>query len=321
MQLNRFDFNLLKALDALLKERNVTRAADRLAHSQPAMSGALKRLRDELKDQLLVRVGREMQLTPLAQALAISVPELINSIQCVLDTKLGFDPSTAKRGFNVAMSDYASTVLWPAVLRRFNEEAPYITCHVQKVDETTFNGIMGGDIDLFIGLPAWEDIHEGRAGVDLSSKLLFSDDFVCMVSNDHPYVYGELTLQQYREFPHGIVRFSPQSELLVEGALRSAGFDYQIGLTAPNFVSLILMLPHTRLIATVPRALATMLATTLPLTVYECPITLPRLDEVLVWHSRTALDPAHEYVRRVVQESAITLGHRVIKAEDNKLAI
>jgi LysR family nod box-dependent transcriptional activator len=308
MQLIRFDFNLLKALDALLIEKSVTRAAERVCLSQPAMSGALKRLRDELNDQLLVRVGREMELTPLAQALARSVPELVSSIQSVLDTKLSFDPATARRAFNFAMSDYASSVLLPDVLRRLNEEAPYITCHVQTVDATTLGGLLNGDIDLvLIGFPKWHELDESGSGAELLSELLFSDDFVCLVAADHPAISGALTVQQFSEFPHGIVRFGRVSNLAVEGAMHAAGCEYQVGLSAPNFVSLILMLPHTKLIATVPRRLALMLSRTLPLRVMESPIALPRLDEVLVWHPRAALDPAHDYFRSIVRASAQNL--------------
>jgi DNA-binding transcriptional LysR family regulator len=125
-----------------------------------------------------------------------------------------------------------------------------------------------------------------------------------VVAKDHPDILDGLTMRQYSEFPHGIVRFSRRSELIVERALRAAGLDYQLGVTVPNFVSLILMLPHTRLIATVPRRLALLLANTLPLRVLECPIPIPRLDEVLVWHPRAALDPAHDYIRSVIFASA-----------------
>jgi len=308
MHLIRFDFNLLKALDALLIEKSVTRAAGRVCLSQPAMSGALKRLRDELNDQLLVRVGRENELTPLAQALARSVPELLSSIQNVLDTKLSFDPVNARRAFNFAMSDYASAVLLPEVLRRLSEEAPYITCHVHAVDDTSLSGLLNGDIDLvLIGFPKWDELNQSASDAELLSELLFSDDFVCVVAADHPAISRALTVQQYSEFPHGSVRFGKVSNLLIEGALHAAGCEYQVGLTAPNFVSLILMLPHTRLIATVPRRLALMLSKALPLRVLESPIALPRLNEVLVWHPRTALDPAHDYFRSVVCAAANSL--------------
>lgn len=311
MRIQNFDLNLLKALDALLMERSVTKAAERVFLSQPAMSGALRRLRDELNDQLLVRRGRDMELTPLAEKLAVSVGEMLRSIQDMLATQICFDPATARRSFNLAMTDYASMVLMPRILERLADEAPFISCNVQVVDETVLTGLMGGDIDLFVGVREWLEENQAKSPAGLHSEPLFSDDFVCIVGNDHPEIGDTLSLDQYCAIPHGLVGFPRQVESIVERQWRLAGLDLRIGVTAPNFAALVLMLPHTRLIATVQRRLAMALAKGLSLRVIESPLPIPPLEEMLIWHPRAALDPAHDYIRSLFFAAAneIVAGH------------
>ena len=304
MQLHRFDLNLLKSLDALLTEKNVTRAAERVFLSQPAMSGALKRLREELNDQLLIRVGRDMELTPLASTLSVTLRVLLQSIQELLDTKLSFDAATARRSFNLAMTDYASMVLLPYVLERLATEAPYISCNVQPIDASAAARMMGGDIDLLVGAREWTEEQQDRGAVTLCVEPLFSDDFVCILPKDHAVSQGGLTLERYTELPHALVEFSRHAESIVERQWRAAGLDIRVSVTTPNFATLILVLPRTRLIATVPRRVAEISAQTLGLKMLECPLTFPSLEEWMVWHPRASLDPAHEYIRSVFVDAA-----------------
>lgn len=304
MTIQNFDLNLLKALDALLAERSVTKAAEQIHLSQPAMSGALKRLRDEFRDQLLIRNGREMDLTPLGRSLAGNVHEVLKSIRGILETQVQFDPATARRSIRLAMTDYAAMVLMPHVLERLCRESPFINCNVQIVDETVASALVNGDVDIFVGVREWIDQTEGRAATTLQSEPLFSDDFVCIVADDHPEIDGTLDLAQYCALSHGLVRFPRQLESLVERNWRHAGLDLQIGVIASNFATLLLMIPHTRLVATVQRRLARVLTAALPLRCVECPLPMPALEERLIWHPKAALDPAHGYVRALIFESA-----------------
>ena len=304
MQLRNFDLNLLKSLDALLTERSVTRAAERVYLSQPAMSGALRRLRDEFRDQLLIRKGREMDLTPLAKSLAVSVRQMLDSIQLMLDTQLRFDPLTARRSFNFVMTDYAAMVIMPHVVDRLSRDAPFIRCNVQAVDEAVASHMLSGDVDLFIGIQGWLDQTEAKSSVTFCSEPLFADDFVCIIADDHPEIGDFMSMEQYCSMSHGLVRFPRQVESLVERQWHHSGLDLQVGLATANFATLVLMLPHTRLIATVQRRLAHTLARALPLRVVECPLAIPALEERLVWHPRAALDPAHDFIRSLLFDSA-----------------
>src|SRR5579872_1149153 len=152
MQLNRFDLNLLIALDALLHEKNVTRAAERVFVSQPAMSAALQKLRDYFNDPLLVRVGRDMELTPRGLSLVEPVREALLRIQATLGTQPTFDPATVKRTFTVIVTDEAAGGVVPAVLRRVAREAPGVQCHIEQVSHTSLSRIEYGDADLCLCL-------------------------------------------------------------------------------------------------------------------------------------------------------------------------
>src|SRR5690606_27228810 len=204
MQLNRFDLNLLIALDALLHEKNVTRAAERVYVSQPAMSAALQKLRDYFNDPLLVRVGRDMQLTPRGLSLVEPVREALLRIQATLGTQPTFDPATVEREFTVISSAESELRVMPAVLRRVSREAPGVRCHIEHFSETTLSRLEYGDADIYLGannlrlfglkaFPDWLRV------VDLRPM-----EWVCIASKDHPTLRDELTEEQYRTLPHVI---------------------------------------------------------------------------------------------------------------------
>jgi DNA-binding transcriptional LysR family regulator len=304
MQFGNFDLNLLRTLDALLVEKSVTRAAERLCISQPAMSGALQRLRDYFKDQLLIRMGREMELTPLAESLATPVRAALLQIQATLATRPNFDPAVARRQFNVAMSDYASLVLMPPVLRRLAVEAPYMTCHVETLTDASFNRVETGDLDFVATVENWHLFRRDGVAQDLKMRRLFSDDFVCVVDANHPAVGEVLTIEQYKALPHISVRFGHRLITLVEQAWKLAEFDINVAATGPSFSALLFMLPGTQMIATIQRRFARALAASLPLRVIECPFPVEPLQEALMWHARSEFDPGHQYLRRIFSEAA-----------------
>jgi LysR family transcriptional regulator, nod-box dependent transcriptional activator len=307
MQLNTFDLNLLRALDALLVERNVTRASERLFVTQPAMSGALQRLRDNFGDQLLVRVGREMELTPLARSLVAPVREVLLQIQATLETRPSFEPKLARRNFKVAMSDYATLVLMPAVLRLLAIEAPFMTCHVEALTELSYGRLENGELDFCASVDDWHLFGNYEPGQVIRTQKLFSDDFVCVVDRHHPDVGATMSLDQYRHLSHNVARFGRGVATIVEQFWDAAHLELNIAATAPNFSSLIFMLPGTALVATAQRRLAGMLAASLPLKIVECPLELGSLNEILVWHARNEFDPGHQFIREIFAKAAATL--------------
>ena len=177
MHFNRFDLNLLVALEALLEEKNVTRAAERVCISQPAMSGSLQRLRERFNDPLLVRVGRSMELTPRAEGLLQPVQNILQEIQSTIDAEPTFDPKTARRSFTVLMSDYVSTVLVPEVVRQISKEAPGIKIQVVMLGANDHERLESGQADLIIRALIDPERESGLVSENLNVSKLFIDDW------------------------------------------------------------------------------------------------------------------------------------------------
>jgi DNA-binding transcriptional LysR family regulator len=306
VQFSHFDLNLLRSLDALLAERNVTRAAERLFVTQQAASGALRRLRDYFEDELLVRVGRHFELTPLAQSLVVPVREALLHVETALATQPSFEPSRARRMVRLAMSDYASLIVLPRLMSLLAKEAPRVTVRVEALTSASFRRLEHGDLDFCITVPHWGLYADYGPSADIQTEALFEDDFVCVVDRRrHP---GKaMSYDDYRAAVHNVVRFGNGIETLVELAWRQAGFEAQIAATAPSFSALMFMVPGTPLVATAQRRLARTLASSLRLAVLECPLEMPRLNEHMMWHARNGADPAHAYLRDSLRKVAAKL--------------
>src|SRR3954465_6759103 len=203
MQLNRFDLNLLIALDALLREKNVTRAAERVFVSQPAMSAALHKLREYFNDPLLVRVGREMELTPRGESLVESVREALLRIQMMLGTQPTFDPKTARRDFTVIMSEEAVPGVLPPLLHTLSHQAPELDLHIEMISPTALSRLECGEADLCLCLESLHMFDLRAYPENIRSTPLRPVKWVCAVSQDHPVVRGTtLTLEQYIGLKH-----------------------------------------------------------------------------------------------------------------------
>lgn len=303
-QLRRFDLNLLLALDVLLDERNITHAATRLSLSQPAMSGVLQRLRDFFEDQLLVRVGREMEPTPLALSLSQPVKHLLSDVRRTIETRPHFDPATAKRVFNIAMSDYASFVIMPKVISALSAAAPFISCFVEPMGEAYLQRLESNDIEMCVvpdDRKIWQNIY---IGAPMRTEPLFTDEFICVCDANNPEIGDSVSLDQYRKLHHGMAHFGDNMSSIVEFTLGLHNIDVQVTTLTASFSSLLLMLPGTPLIATVQARLARKLASSLPLKLLPSPVPMPVLREVLIWHGRNELDPAHQFVRNIFLEAA-----------------
>jgi LysR family transcriptional regulator, nod-box dependent transcriptional activator len=301
MNLRQFDLNLLRALDALLSEQNVTRAAERLFVTQQAMSGSLGRLRDHFGDELLVRVGRSLELTPLGRALVTPVREALLTVEAALQTTPYFDAKATQAEFRVAMSDYASFVLLPYILRHLSEHSPGITCVVESIESGSVRKLEYGDLDFCIAPAHWELISEKHLPPEIKSCQLFEEDFVCVADPANLDAHDRLTLEQYASLTHNLLGLGSGTESLVERTWRLMNLEPKIAARAPSFAALIFMIPHTNIITTAHRRLAEALAPALDLKIVECPLEIPPLREDLAWHERHAADPLHIYLRESIQ--------------------
>ncbi len=300
MQLNRFDLNLLIALDALLREKSVTRAGERVYLSQSAMSGALQRLRDYFGDDLLVRAGRELELTP----------RILLRIQAALEVEPTFDPSTAKRVFSIVMSDYCFVAFMREVVLRLQREAPGVTCRVETLDASSVKRLEAGEVNFCL-LPEnvqlighVQLINEADKSVSLRRTKLFTDDWVCAVWREHPTVGETLTLAQYLSLPHASADFGFGTSTIEELAIRRDSLAVASVLTYGGFSTLPFMLPGTSMIATIQRRLARVVEPLLPIKLLPPPLVLPPIQETLFWHERHEFEPGHLWLRNLFIEVA-----------------
>ena len=307
MHFNRFDLNLLVALDALLEEKSVSRAAERLFVTQPAMSGSLQRLRERFNDPLLVRVGRVMELTPRARALVNPIREVLLRIESTFDNDPEFDPAAVRRTFRLAVSDYVASVLMPGLMQALETEAPGITLNLVPVGDLSLDELKSGRTDLLIRA-VLDPFHEARSTTDdIRTDDLFADDWVCAACPDHPQLGNpddgfELTRELYVALPHLALNLGRNSPMLEELARAQMSLNLDIRATAPNFLSLVMMLPGSRYLVMLPRRLATQVATRLPLMLWPAPVTIPLLQERMLWHVRDDTDAGHIWLRQRLRE-------------------
>ncbi|HTV52789.1 MAG TPA: LysR family transcriptional regulator [Steroidobacteraceae bacterium] len=304
MQLNRFDLNLLIALDALLHEKNVTRAAERVFVSQPAMSAALQKLRDYFSDPLLVRVGRDMELTPRGLSLVEPVREALLRIQATLGTQPSFDPTTVRRAFTLIVTDEAAPRVLPSLLRRLARDAPGIQCHIEPVSHTSLARLEYGDADLCLCLDLLRLFGVRAFPETLRAVELRPVRWVCTVCREHPSLGESLSLEQYQSLPHVFARPMGHTAPIEELVRRLLNLDIDVRASAQSLLELPFMVPGTPLLATVPERIATLAATAVPLRTLALPFDALDSHEVLLWHKRNEPDPGHAWLRTLLIEIA-----------------
>jgi DNA-binding transcriptional LysR family regulator len=299
MQLNRFDLNLLLALDALLHEKNVTRAAERVFVSQPAMSAALQKLRDYFADPLLVRVGRDMELTPRGMSLVEPVREALLRIQAALGTQPTFDPATVKQAFTVIVTDEAAPILMPRVLGQLARDAPGIQIHVEHVTQSAIGRLEHGDVDLCLCLDNLRFFGVRAYPETVRIVPLRPVRWVCVVSRDHPTVGDEMTKEKYISLPHVFGRPSGYAAPVDELVRRMTNQNLEVRATAQSLLELPFLIVGTPLVAMIPERLAALLAPTLPIKVFPLPFEAVSDTVMVAWHERRELDPGHAWLRQL----------------------
>lgn len=293
-RLSEINLNLLLALEAILAEKSVSRAAKRIGVSQPAMSQSLRHLREMFDDALLVRDRGNYVLTPAAERLALPLRQAMLALQRVLDGLEQFDPATARRRFVLAAGDYVAITLLPPFLERASAEAPGVDIDVKPVDpRRVWEPLATGEVDIVLGTAL-------DPGSDFAQQLLYTDGFACLVRRDHPEVQGSLDLARYTSLPHALISPRGEGSSVVDTALQALGHSRRIALRVPYFLAAPLVASRSDLILTAPRHVAEAFAATHPLQLLEPPIALPTFDVVQVWHQRYQDDAAHQWLRRTL---------------------
>jgi len=297
MNLRHLDLNLLVALDALLTEQSITRASERLHLSPSATSGALARLREYFEDELLTQIGRRMVLTPLGELLRTSVRDCLLHIQATVELKPRFDPQSSTRKFTLMMSDYVSTVLMPAALRRLTQQAPGVCIELLANDNQPWETLERGDIDLLV-------LPENFVSKEHPSELLFTDDFVCLCWNGNTQIAESVSEEQFFAMSHVVAQPGRQRPPTIDTwFFERFGHARRVEVVAMSFNTLPHLLVGTNRIATVHRRLARVYSGALPLRILEAPIPMPPLVEAIQWHRYRERDPGRIWLCQVLRES------------------
>ncbi|HEY7638553.1 MAG TPA: LysR family transcriptional regulator [Steroidobacteraceae bacterium] len=305
MNLDRFDLNLLVAFEALMTEGQVTRAAKRLHITQPALSGALARLRATFDDQLFVKDGKSMRPTLRARELHAPIREALERVRQAIGTKC-FRPETAAVTVRIATSDDMELTLISKVLKRLRSAAPGINLAIRRVSgvfELPTAELASGALDMAIG-PFPQGAHHAT-GLIVSAPL-YVDDLVCVVREKHPMIKRSLSQAQFLEASHVVVYYPPGGVGIVDQLLmqRGGGRRRKVAMEVPHFITAAFAAGNTDLVATMNSRIAEHLRRVAGLRVLPFPFESPKMSYSLYWHGRQTADPAHTWLRAIIIEAA-----------------
>lgn len=289
MNIYNFDLNLLRVLDALLRERNVSRAAQRLSLSQPAVSNALGRLRELLDDPLLVRVGRAMQPTPRALSLEAPIREALQQIEHTLNAGDCFDPATSRQRFAIAVTDYVELICMPPLMAHLAEVAPGIQLAIQHLSPTLpIEALDNGELDLALGrfLDVPPRFHRRRWA---------SETLQVALRKDHPLVGEELDLDGFLRLRHLWVH-GGQTRGMVDQWLEEQGLSREVVYTTPNYLQAAHIVASSDLAAVLPTQLARHFAGLLQLQLFDLPFALDTFQLDIVSVAQREKDAALQWL-------------------------
>ena len=301
VNLRTFDYNLLKVFEAIVANGSVSRAADKLGMSQPAVSNALNRLREHLDDPLFVRTPDGMTPTPKAYELAEAVEEGLAVIRSGLSARTQFDPATSDRQFSLLMTDVGQIAFLPPLFEVLERSAPGVKINVLEAGVRTYADMLDtGMADLALGRITLPDVYE--------RQLIHTSPFVVLISAGHPRIEGtdgvpaRLTLDAYLSERHILVQPRGASEDPIRKALGGDAERRDICLTVPYATALPSIVEGTNLIATIPKVAADMLvsASRNTLVAFDVPFEITDNQVYLWWHRRTSADAGHIWLRNML---------------------
>ena len=308
MNVNRIDLNLLVYLDAQLRERNVTQAANQLNLSQPAMSNGLRRLRELFDDPLLVRTSEGMTPTERALELEPVVREVLTNIDRAVQPRSAFEPENAHRVFRIMASDYAESTLLPTVLGKLRTLAPGLTLDIMTPSDVSFLDVERGKVDMVINrfdsMPqSFHQIH------------LWDDSFSCLLSPENP-VLEEFTLENYLKANHvwvsktgmgvgvGVNPDDVQRLGWVDAALNKLGKKRQIRVFTRHYQAAMTMAEQNDLIVTLPTRAALLKRNNPRVVLREPPLEIPPLELKMAWSPLLQHNPANKWLRKLIADTA-----------------
>jgi DNA-binding transcriptional LysR family regulator len=294
VELSDIDLNQLVLFQHLMVERRVSKVADKLGLTQPAVSNTLAKLRRQFGDELFVRTPAGMMPTPFAEQLAEPVGYALGMIHSGLNQHSRFEPASVKRSMTIGMTDIGEIVFLPALVERLRRDAPGVSLATVRTTATTLRDDMeAGKVDLAIG-----PLPQLKAG--FFQRRLFRQRYVCLFRKGHALDRKRLSLADFKAAEHLIIVSAGTGHGKVDDLIRRAGVERTVRLTIPHFVSVGPLLRRTDMVATVTERLAESLAEPFDLTFRPHPIDLPEVAINVFWHAKVHRSPAHQWLRGVV---------------------
>jgi len=293
MNLAGFDLRLLLVFDALIRERSVTAASQRLGLTQPATSNALNRLRHHLRDPLFLKTAQGMEPTPRAVALAGPVSQALRQLEVVLDPPV-MPPGGSKWTFQMAVSDHVSIVVLPHLAERMEKLAPGLELRLKsKVLRTLPAMLDSGEVDLALGF-------NPNLPKRLKSELLFEDRYVCLMRAKHALADGRLSLSRFADARHVLVRPSGEAGSLLDHLLERKGIKRRISMSVTQLISALFLVEGSDLVTAAFRSTADYCLARGGFDVISRALPLGPVPITMVWHAGTTHHPAHRWMREQI---------------------
>ena len=296
MDLNRFDLNLLLVFEAVSRERSVTRAAERLNLSQPALSHALNRLRHVLEDRLFVRGSSGMEPTPRAEQLDPVVRRILSELRVTLEPMV-YDPMTSRRSFRIAGNNYFAVVVAPTLINDCIACAPGVRLTVRPSGTMNVRDLLNHD-DLDLAVTSFDLTDAG-----LTSTRLIDDSFVAILRKDHPAAGRPLTVKGFAALTRINITSSGEDISFVDQALAAAGASQLVGSDVP-YLSVAASVAGSDRVAILAGDFARALGREYPVLGRSLPFVSPRVDIFMSWSKRLDDDPAHRWLRGMMSSAA-----------------
>lgn len=302
MNLRGIDLNLLVAFDALMRTRHVTRAGQLLGIGQPGMSATLARLRELFGNDLLIKQGGEMMPTARALELEPQVRAMLRQVERIVEDEQTFEPATAKRTFRLRLSDLLLFLFMPGLMARAEREAPGVRLEALHLSpDATIDAIECNDIDLAVSTRL--DIPKS-----IEAEPLFRDRLVCVAREDHPAARSFADAEAFAALPQIRVSQGPLDDRFVDRQLAAAGFERNVVLSVPHWLTVPSIVKQTDLIAVMPISIAHSLVPANSLMQHAVPVGGDPFEWALYWHRRHTADPGHQWVRDGVRSEAANVG-------------
>jgi DNA-binding transcriptional LysR family regulator len=289
------DLHALRVFEEIYRTGSLSKTADKLGLTQPAISIALAKLRRHFDDPLFVRVGNAMKPTPQAEAMREGVHAAIEALEGALSYRLKFDAASTDRTFRVAMTDVGQIVLLPRLLNELALAAPSANIEISNLSDRTAQLLETAQLDLAVGfvpqLPA-----------SYFQQALFNERFACLARSDHPRVREAPSLEQFESESHVVVVTSGTGHLIVDRTLEQLGVRRRLAVRIPNYLGLATIIGTTDYLCTLPRRAALIMARNGEVASWDLPFELPEYVVRQHWHERQMRDPGNRWLRGLMND-------------------